>query len=136
MKIFIYLTFTLLLRVTNCGIIKLISAPKSSDIGPEPCITQCFGSTGENTSWIKSEEKYAETNIDISSCGFNPGTSPMLVASLVGDYNYIAGPPNLNPLNDGSYQIDVVRIYGTLHIGETAIENQWRVDWVATGYTC
>ena len=137
MKIFNYLVLTLLLGVTNSTIIKVVSTPKSGEMGPEPCITQCMGSTGENTPW-EGGATYVDSYFDIAACGFTAGTTPMVIASLHGTVSYIAGNPAVSLDSGTRYEVVAAELerYKSANMLQDARTYKWRADWVATGYTC
>lgn len=139
MKIFLVVTF-LLFVTANATYIKVVSTVKSSDRGLEPCLTQCYGTTGENTVWGALYPHFVTTDIDVSSCGFTAGTTPMISMTLIGMYAFTVASVSPWPVSPTFYRAFLVRLkeYDDSIISSYAANKSlgWRIDWVATGYTC
>ena len=63
-KIAVFVLSTLCIVVDSYTYdVKVLSTPKSSERGLEPCVRQCLGSTGENTTWCgNSDYAYMSTS--------------------------------------------------------------------------
>ena len=129
---------TLLLLCLLCTVVysgdndKVVSTVKSSDRGPEPCLRHCYGTTGENTKWTGGSA-WAYVYFYTSDCGFKSGTTPLIIVTantrgiVSGGYKF-----------SGKYRAGLRFQYEwkARNILEIANSMKWRVDWVATGYTC
>ena len=119
--------------------VKVVSTVNSDERGPAPCIRQCLGSTGSNTQWDGYSD-FAYVYFDTPDCGFKSGTSPHISTTLVQESTYTVDTGVYKVLSYGNtrYRVSVSFPYldRANDVLKTAKRYKWRVDWVATGYTC
>ena len=117
--------------------VKIVSTPKSNERGPEPCVTQCYGSTGENTAWFGGSA-LAYVNFSTSDCGFKSGTSPLISTTLVQDLSAYPVDMSVYKSSTSRYMVGVSfpYQYRSFNVLGAAKTKKSRVDWIATGYTC
>ena len=133
---------TVFLLSTLCTVvysydIKVLDTVNSDERGLEPCIRQCLGTSGSSTAWLGNGDK-AYVYFDTSDCGFNPGTYPLISTTLVQDVSYYTVDVGVHKISSTSYRVQVTLPdrYKAGNILEHTKKYKWRVDWVATGYTC
>ena len=135
---FTVLFLSTLISVAFSYNVKVVSTVNEGDRGLEPCLTQCYGSTGATTAWYGGSE-YAYTNFDITECGFLAGTSPMVSTSLSGKgYENRTNGGVLRRTSTTQYRVHVYfqHDYNNYNVLEKAKQYKWRVDWTAVGYWC
>ena len=135
---FTVLFLSTLISVAFSYNVKVVSTVNEGDRGLEPCLTQCYGSTGATTAW-KGYSTWAYIDIYTTDCGFLPGTSPMVSTNLSGNsYEEYTNGGILRRTSTTQYRVYVYFIDRYKHINalEKATAYKWRVDWAAVGYTC
>ena len=126
------------LIVAISGDVKVVSTVTGEDRGLDPCVRQCYGSTGATTTW-SGDSSSTTTDFDTTECGFLAGTSPMVSATLSGNGMVgLTSGASLYRQSTTRYLVWVRFLYSQKdsNVLDHAKNDKWRVDWTAVGYTC
>lgn len=134
--IYVLLTFSLVSTTT----VKVISTAYPGDTGPEPCVLQCYGSSGINTAWVGLAGNMIYTSVETKGCGFKAGSNPHITATVNGDgMQFLVGSPNVQRVKGATVFLAILKSpdkWAVFNNLDYARAKKWRIDWVATGFSC